>query len=70
MASGGSLGADMGRALADGLARALATGDARAARIALAALSGLVDDGPEAPRVIRAAERGSDGRMAGGPRGH
>ncbi len=38
----------MGRALADGLARALAVGDTRTARVALAALSGLVDDAPEA----------------------
>jgi hypothetical protein len=58
-----SIRADMGRALADGLARALAAGDGRAARVALAALSGLVDDGPElapgggAPVVDLAAER-------------
>jgi hypothetical protein len=35
----------MGKALADALARALAAGDALAARIALAAVSGLVDGG-------------------------
>src|SRR5262249_4568575 len=42
-----SIRAEPGRALADGLARALAVGDSRTARIALAALSGLVDDAPE-----------------------
>jgi hypothetical protein len=60
-----SLRADMGRALADGLARALASGDARTARVALAALSGLLDDAPEgsgAPVVDLAAEREKRGR--------
>jgi hypothetical protein len=43
----------MGRALADGLARALAAGDARMAKIALAALSGLVDEGaPEGNAAV------------------
>lgn len=37
----------MARALSDALARAMATGDTRAARIALTALSGLVDDEAE-----------------------
>src|SRR5262249_13370980 len=63
--SAGSLRADMGRALADALARALATGDARAARVALTALSGLVDDAPEgsrAPVVDLASERERRGR--------
>ena len=38
---------------ADGVARAFAAGDMRAARVALAALSALVDDAPDgnAPRV-------------------
>jgi hypothetical protein len=55
-----SIRADLGRALADGLARAMAAGDMRAARIALAALSALMEDAPEqggAPVVDLAAER-------------
>jgi hypothetical protein len=55
----------MGRALADALARALAAGDARAARVALTALSGLVDDAPEgsgASIVDLAAARERRGR--------
>ena len=40
--------ANLVRALADGAARAFAAGDSRAARVALAALSGLVDDAPDA----------------------
>ena len=50
-ASTGSIRADMGRALAEGLARALTAGDGKAARIALVALSGLMDDAPEAAPV-------------------
>jgi hypothetical protein len=46
-----SIRADMRRALADGLTRALAAGDDKAARIALTALSGLMDDAPEAAPV-------------------
>ena len=42
-----SLRADMRRALAEGLTRALAAGDDKAARIALTALSGLMDDASE-----------------------
>jgi hypothetical protein len=59
----------MGRALSEGLARALAAGDTRAARIALGALSGLVDDTPEATPVAGApvldlsAERRKRGRL-------
>jgi integrase len=47
-----SLRAGMGRALGDGLARALAAGDARTARVALAALAGLVDDAPEGSAAV------------------
>jgi hypothetical protein len=50
-----SIRADMRRALADGLTRALAAGDERAARIALTALSGLMDDGADAAPVGDAA---------------
>jgi len=53
------------RALSDALARAMATGDTRAARIALTALSGLVDDGTEgggAPVADLATERRKRGR--------
>jgi hypothetical protein len=39
-----SVRVELGRALADGVARAMAAGDARVAKIALAALAGLVDD--------------------------
>ena len=46
-----SIRADMRRALAEGLTRALAAGDDKAARIALTALSGLMDDAPEAASV-------------------
>jgi hypothetical protein len=42
-----SIGADMARALADGLARAIAAGDGRAARIALAAPGAMVAEMPE-----------------------
>ena len=42
-----SIRADMRRALAEGLTRALAAGDDKAARIALTALSGLMDDASE-----------------------
>jgi hypothetical protein len=43
-----SIRADMGRLLADSLARALGAGDTHAARVALIALSGLVDDASDA----------------------
>ena len=58
--SPGSIDADLGRALADGLAAALAAGDMKAARVALEALDGLVDNVPEtddAPIVDLAVER-------------
>jgi hypothetical protein len=42
-----ALRADMGRMLADAIARAIAVGDAHAARVALTALSGLVEDAPD-----------------------
>ena len=51
----GSIRADMRRALAEGLTRALAAGDDKAARIALTALSGLMDDAPEAAPIGSAA---------------
>ena len=41
-----SIRADMRRALAEGLTRALAAGDDKAARVAIVALSGLMDDAP------------------------
>ena len=56
MPTGGNR-SELGRALADGLARALASGDVRTARIALAALSGLVDDGDDAPGEGVVSER-------------
>jgi hypothetical protein len=55
----------MGRALVDGLARALAAGAARGARVALTALSGLVDDpsdGSAVSVVDLAVERERRGR--------
>jgi hypothetical protein len=42
-----SIRTDIGRVLADAVSRALAVGDARTARVALAALSGLVDEAPD-----------------------
>ena len=50
-----SIRADMRRALAEGLTRALAAGDDKAARIALTALSGLMDDAAEVASVGGAA---------------
>ena len=46
-----SIRADMRRALAEGLTRALAAGDDKAARIAIVALSGLMDDVAESAPV-------------------
>ena len=43
-----SIRADMRRALAEGLTRALAAGDDKAARVAIIALSGLMDDAADA----------------------
>lgn len=50
-----SIRADMRRALAEGLTRALAAGDDKAARVAIVALSGLMDDAGEAASVGGAA---------------
>ena len=50
-----SIRADMRRALAEGLTRALAAGDDKAARIAIVALSGLMDDAPEVTPIGAAA---------------
>ncbi len=50
-----SIRADMRRALADCLTRALAAGDDEAARIALTALSGPMDDALDAAPVGAAA---------------
>jgi hypothetical protein len=50
-----SIRADMRRALAEGLTRALAAGDDKAARIAIVALSGLMDDVADAAPVVDAA---------------
>jgi hypothetical protein len=50
-----SIRADMRRSLAEGLTRALAAGDDKAARIALTALSGLMDDAADAAPVVGAA---------------
>ena len=46
-----SMRADMRRALAEGLTRALAAGDDKAARVAIVALSGLMDDAADAAPV-------------------
>jgi hypothetical protein len=50
-----SIRADMRRALAEGLTRALAAGDDKAARVAIVALSGLMDDAAAAAPVVGAA---------------
>ncbi len=53
-ASTTSIRADIRRALAEGLTRALAAGDDKAARIAIVALSGLMDDALEAAPAVDA----------------
>jgi hypothetical protein len=49
-----SIRADMRRALAEGLTRALAAGDDMAARVAIVALSGLMDDAADPAPVVDA----------------
>ena len=51
----GTIRADMERALATGLSRAIAAGDRKTARVALAALSALMEDAAEAALVDGAA---------------